>query len=239
MGKRIITQRRGRGTTPYKSPGHRFVGAARHKSYSLEPMQGVVRDLLNCPGHSAPLAVVEYMDGELNLTIAPEGLKVRQVVEAHGKDVALGNVMTLADVPEGTLVHNIECVPGDGGKLVRGSGTSARVVSQQEGKSLVLLPSKKQKAFNPKCRVTIGVVAGGGRLEKYLVKAGKKYHKMKARNKLYPHVSGQSMNAVDHPHGGSSSHSKSSPDIARRYAPAGANVGKIRPKRTGRKRGSS
>lgn len=237
MGKRLITQRRGKGSSVYRSPGHRFVGEARLRSCTHELSKGVVRDILHCAGHSAPLMVVEYDDGELNLCIAPDGISVQQPVEAHGTEVAIGNTLKLKDVPEGTLVFNLECVPGDGGKLVRSSGSFARVVAQQEGNTIVLLPSKEQKMFHKECRAMIGVIAGGGRLEKYFVKAGKKYHKMRARNKVYPIVSGISMNAVNHPHGGSSSHAKNGPDIARRFAPPGANVGKIRPRRTGRKGG--
>ena len=237
MGKRIIAQRRGKGSTPYKSPGHRFIGSVRHKSYSKDASQGIIRDILNCPGHSAPLMVVEYDDGELNLSVAPEGIRVNQIVEAHSTEVNVGNTLRLGDAPEGSLICNIEGVPGDGGKFVRSGGLFARIVAQHEGKTAVLLPSKKQKLFHTDCRAMIGVIAGGGRLEKAFAKAGKKYHKMKARNKLYPHVSGQSMNAVDHPHGGGSSHSKSRPDIARQHAPPGAKVGKIRPRRTGRRTG--
>lgn len=235
MGKQLITQRRGRGTTTYRSPGHRFVGAAKHKSLGTTPVQGVVKDIVHCAGHSAPLMFVTYVDGEENLMIAPEGIRVNQTIEAHTVDPYLGNTICLKDMPEGTTVYNLECMPGDGGKLVRGSGTFAKIIAQQEGRTLVLLPSKQQRLFHPECRATIGIVAGGGRLEKFFAKAGKKFHKMHARNKLYPHVCGISMNAVDHPHGGSSSHSKNGPDIARRHAPPGANVGKIRPRRTGRK----
>lgn len=239
MGKQLITQRRGRGTTTYRSPGHRFVGAAKHRSLSSVAVQGVVRDIVDCPGHTAPLMYVEYEDGQISLTIAPEGIRVHQMVEAHGLNASLGNIIRLGDAPEGTLLYNIECTPGDGGKLVRCSGTFGRVVAQQEGKTMVLLPSKEQKLFLPECRASVGVVAGGARLEKCFTKAGKKHHQMRARNKLYPRVCGISMNAVDHPHGGSSSHAKNGPDIARRHAPPGANVGKIRPRRTGRKRGTA
>ena len=99
-----------------------------------------------------------------------------------------------------------------------------------------MLPSKKEKSFSPQCRATLGVIAGQGRKEKPFLKAGTRHYYMKARNKLYPRVKGQSMNAVDHPHGTSRSSKKGQPTIADRNAPPGAKVGKIRPRRTGMQR---
>ena len=98
------------------------------------------------------------------------------------------------------------------------------------------LPSSKTKDFNPDCRACIGIIAGSGRKEKPFLKAGTKHHAMKARNKLYPSVSGTSQNAVDHPFGGSSSSVKGRPTQAPRNAPPGRKVGKIAPTRTGRKK---
>ena len=85
------------------------------------------------------------------------------------------------------------------------------------------------------CRAAIGTVAGSGRVDKPFIKAGTKFHKMHARNKLYPKVCGVSMNAVDHPFGGSSSHVKGRPTQSPRSAPPGRKVGKVAPKRTGRR----
>jgi len=98
----------------------------------------------------------------------------------------------------------------------------------------VLLPSKKKKDFNPECRAAIGTVAGAGRPEKPLLKAGTNYFKHKARNKLWPSISGTSQNAVNHPLGGSRSGKKGVPTIAPHNAPPGRKVGKIRARRTGR-----
>ncbi len=236
MGKRLITQRRGKGSGPYKSPSHRFVGKAKHPSFGSEGLNGIVKDLVKCPGHTAPLAIVEYETGEFNLMIAPEGMKVKDKIELCSQNTGKGNILMLKDIPEGTTIFNIESVPGDGGKFVRSSGVTAKIVAKKKNQVMVLLPSKKQKAFNEKCRATIGVVAGGGRTDKPLMKAGNVYHKMRARNKLYPRVSGVAMNAVDHPFGGTTTSNKPGPTIARRFAPAGANVGKIRPRRTGKKK---
>jgi len=235
MGKRIISQRRGRGTTTYKSPGHRFKAAVRHITISRE-LKGKVVDIVNCPGHSSPLAHIKYEDGSTSYIIAPEGIMVNNMIETGSNMVGIGNCVALQDIPEGTLVYNIENQPGDGGKFARSGGVAARVVAKFNNQVQVMLPSKKEKMFHPQCRANIGSIAGSGRTEKPLVKAGRSYHKMRARNKLYPKVSGTSMNAVDHPYGTSRSSKKGRPTIARKNAPPGAKVGKIRPRRTGKKR---
>ena len=235
MGKRLIQQARGKGGPRYRSPGHNFVGAARNKK-GFGTAQGRIIDLVNCPGHSAPLARIKYEDGEECLMIAAEGMKVGDEVSVGGEMLNRGNLMSLKDVPEGTLIYNIEIQPGDGGKFVRSSGTFAKVIAKSTQGITVKLPSKKDKVFYPDCRASIGVVAGGGRVEKPWLKAGKKYHAMKAKNKLWPKVSGGSMNAVDHPFGGSRTSHLGRPTIAPRNAPPGRKVGKLRPRRTGRRK---
>jgi large subunit ribosomal protein L2 len=236
MGKRIIPQARGKGGPRYRAPSFKYVGAAKHKSMGQNAkLEGSIIDLVRCRGHSAPLAVIKYSTNEVGLSIASEGMKVGEVV-ACGQDteVKAGNTMTLKDIPEGTLVYNIECEPGDGGKLCRASGTFARVLSKLPSGVVVELPSKRQKVIMRDCRASIGIVAGGGRLDKPFMKAGKKYYAMKAKNKLWPKVAGQSMNAVDHPHGGSRSSQKNYPYTVSRNAPPGAKVGSIAARRTGR-----
>jgi len=133
-------------------------------------------------------------------------------------------------------IYNIEALPRDGGKFVRASGVFAKIITKMQNKIVVELPSAKRRLFLPDCRATIGVIAGSGRKDKPFLKAGKRYYAMKAKNKLWPQVSGTSMNSVDHPFGGSSSSVKGGPTQASRNAPPGRKVGKIAPKRTGRKR---
>lgn len=234
MGKRLVQQRRGRGTSTFRSPKHKFKGRAKHRSVGQE-VKGKIIDLIDCPGHSAPLAKIAYEDGENCLTIASEGMTVGDYVSVGGEAKA-GNLFQLKDIPEGTLIFNIEMQPGDGGKFVRSSGTFAKVVAKTPSGVTIKLPSKKEKTFFPECRANIGVVAGGGRPEKSFLKAGKKYYHMKAKNKLYPHVQGISMNAVAHPFGGKGSHTKGRPTQSPRNAPPGRKVGKIAPKRTGRRK---
>lgn len=234
MGKNLIQQRRGRGSKTYTSPSFRFLGEVKHCSDNKER---IVTDIVHCAGHTAPLMEVSNLTGEKSLAFAPESINVGDFITV-GKDqgVNLGSVLPLNQIPEGTLVHNIEITPGDGGKMVRASGTFAKVISKTEDAVRVKLPSRKERLFLPHCRAAIGIVAGSGRPEKPFLKAGFKYMKMRARNKLYPQVSGVSMNAVDHPFGGKCSHTKGRPTQAPRSAPPGRKVGKIAPRRTGRRK---
>lgn len=235
MGKSLIQQKRGKGSHTYRSPSFRYHGSIRLPKESKD-IEGKIVKLLGCPGHSTPLIHVKYNNGEDLLMLAPEGVRIGDTLKSGNKTpIKPGNVMPLKNIPEGTLIYNIESQPGDGGKFVRSAGTFAKVTINMKDRVMVLLPSKKEKNFSPDCRASIGMLSAGGRKEKPFLKAGNKYHAMRAKNKLYPHVDGVSMNAVSHPFGGTSSHTKGRPTQAPRNAPPGRKVGKIAPKRTGRK----
>lgn len=235
MGKRIISQRRGRGGR-YKSVGFRFIDSVKHRDFDKN-IKGNVVDIVHCPGHTAPLAVVVYEDGVRAYLFAVEGLCVGDVV-ACGKGVPLanGSIMPLGSMPEGSFICNIEGVPGDGGSYVRAAGGSAKIVSKAKDNVVVLLPTKKHRLFNVNCRAMVGVVGGGGRNDKPFVKAGKKHHAMKARRRLFPKTSAVAMNAVDHPFGSGRGRHMGKSSVAPRHAPPGRNVGQIRARRTGRRR---
>ena len=240
MGKNLTQQKRGKGSTAFRSPGFKFLGKVSHRSYTKNEVEGVNRgkimDILHSPAHSGPVAKVMFEDKESSLMLAPTGVRVGDMVESGAAAApANGNTLPLSKIPDGREIYNIESQPGDGGKFVRTSGISGTVLSKSQEKVLVLLPSKEKKEFNTNCRATIGVIAGSGRVEKPMLKAGAMHFKMKARNRYYPKVSAGAMNAVDHPYGGSSSQHKGKPRIARKYAPAGAKVGKLKPSRTGRR----
>ena len=238
MGKNLIQQARGTGSPTYRAPSHRFKGRISHASLASARMEGIVREILHCPGHSAPLIRIEYDNGEEILAAAPEKVCVGQIVSyAAADDLSPGSVMNLRDIPEGTAIFNLESNPGDGGKFARSSGVFAKITAIYPDRIMVLLPSKKERAFNPECRAMIGTVAGGGRTELPFIKAGKRYHRMRARNKLYPQSSGVAMNAVDHPFGGSRTSKKGRPTTAPKNAPPGRKVGMLHARRTGRKRG--
>jgi large subunit ribosomal protein L2 len=151
-----------------------------------------------------------------------------------------GSIVALKDIPTKAVVYNLESRPGDGGKFIRTAGSSVLVVRKEPGKVTVMMPSKKEKVFNDKCRASIGVIAGSGRTSKPIVKAGKQYFIKKAKSKLWPRTSAVSMNAIDHPFGSGRgknlAHGRLG-KIPRRNAPPGAKVGSLRASRTGRKKG--
>ncbi len=231
MGKRIIAQRRGKGTPTYKSPSHRYAGKVQYLYPSKEVMEGEVVDIIHDTGRDAPLVVIKLDDGREMFNIAHEGSYVGMKIKiGNHNDISAGNILPIKNVPEGYAVYNIEINPFDGGKLVRSPGNYAVVLSHDKDKTIVKLPSRKLKEVNPDSRVTLGIVAGGERDTKPFVKAGNKYHAMKARNKLYPVTSKTAMNAIDHKFGGSSF---GIPKTVSRNAPPGRKAGSIAAKRTG------
>jgi len=226
MGKNLPTQRRGRGTSPtYRSPSHRHPGPVVHPRLRGA---GVVTDIFQAPGHTAPLARVTY-DGQEVLMIACDGLQVGQQVTVGAVNVDRGNTLPLSDIPEGTLVYNLEAAPGDGGRFVRAAGTTAVVVSRGE-RIVVQLPSGHFRSFHPACRATIGAVAGAGRGDKPFTKAGKKHHAFRSFSKPYFKVRGVAMNPVDHPHGGGSHQHVGRPSTVGYDAPPGQKVGRLSPR---------
>ncbi len=236
MGKRIRAQRKG-SSPRYRVNSHRFPGRNRLPNIRDEMVE--VTELIHSPVHTAPLARVKRESGEESLIVATEGISVGQNL-AFGDNVTLrpGNVTTIGNIPEGTPVNNLELRPGDGGKVARSGGASCVVESRMEGGRIrVRLPSGKTKDLPEKCRATIGVLAGHGRSEKPLMKAGAAHYKAKARGKQYPKVSGVAMNPVDHPHGGGNHQAVHGPNSVARGAPPGSKVGHIAPSRTGRGRG--
>ena len=197
-----------------------------------------IRDsLVHSPAHTATLAKVKFDDGTVGHIAAPEGISIGQSV-SFGDNVSLrpGNVTSLEQIPEGTPICNVECRPGDGGKLARSGGNSATLEARMDDKVRIRLPSGKHKDLPSKCRATIGVLSGHGRTEKPLMKAGTAHYRAKARGKPYPTVSGVAMNPVDHPHGGGNHQAVHGPSSVSRNAPPGQKVGNIAPKRTGRGR---
>src|SRR3989338_3785949 len=238
MGKNLIQQRRGRGTPRYKAPSHRYRFEMIYPDYNEEMITGEIVDIVHDQARSSPVAIVKLNSSDLFCIPAPENVKVGEVINLGSESsVKSGNIMTLASIPEGTSVYNIEKLPkGNITGFCRTAGSSAKIISRTNEYVLVQLPSKKQKKFNPLCRAVVGIIAGSGRLDKPIVKAGKHHHMMKAKNKLYPIVSGVAMNAVDHPFGSGRGRHMGKPATPPRNAPPGRKVGLIRAKRTGMKR---
>jgi len=237
MGKKILVQRRGKGSPVFRAATHKRIAAARYPVLSEELFHAIVEDILHEPGRSAPLAQIRSGNGESYYTVAVEDLHIGQRI-SFGDEAPLekGNVLPLRSVPPGTLVCNVERRPGDGGKLVRSSGGYATVVSHVDQWTTLKLPSKKNMEVGSLCRGTIGIVAGGGRLEKPFLKAGERNAKLRAKGQKYPKVKGVSMIAASHPHGGGRHKRSMKPTSVSRTAPPGQKVGLIAPKRTGSKK---
>jgi len=213
----------------YTSPSHRHVGEIKHPYIQMKT--GTVTDIVHAPGRNSPVAEIKFENGKKDKIIAVEGLMVGKSVSMDGTtDLNLGSVLPLANIPEGTLVHNLEAKPGDGGKFVRTAGTYATVVTK--GDTIVVqLPSGAFKNFDPRCRAGIGIIAGGGASEKPFAKAGKKFHAYRSKSKAYFKVKGVAMNAVDHPHGGGGHPHVGKPSTVSRNAPPGRKVGRLSPQK--------
>jgi len=231
MGKRIIQQARGKGSHTYRVRKKAFIYRMKYPR-KLEG-EGEVIKLLNSAAHSYPIAKVKSTKGIFFIPAFKEMIEGQKI--SFGGEVKDGNILELKDISIKTSIYNIESRPGDGGKFVRSGGSSATVSKVVGENVFVLMPSKKEKKFNSNCRATVGIIAGAGRLDKPIVKAGRKYHLKKAKSKLWPRTSAVKMNAVDHPFGsGRGKNPKSK--IAKRNAPPGRKVGLLRPRRTGRKK---
>lgn len=232
MGKRIIVQRRGRGTSTYRVRKKAF----RYRLQFPKKLEGEGETikLLNSPAHSAPLAKIKYSGGTFYIP-AFEKMIQGQKIQFEGNEIKEGNIMQLGNIPVKTQIYCVESRPGDGGKFIKSGGNSATINKVAGGNVFVLMPSKKEIKLNKNCRAIIGVIAGHGRLEKPILKAGKKYHMKKSKSKLWPRTSAIKMNAIDHPFGsGRGKNPKSK--IAKRNAPPGAKVGLLRPRRTGKRK---
>jgi large subunit ribosomal protein L2 len=228
MAKRIIQQSRGKGSLTYRVRKRAFIYRI---GYPQAQGEATVLKLFNSAAHTAPLAKM-MLKKEIFFVPAVMGLVQGQNV-SFGSEIIPGNVVQVQNIPIGTRISNIEAQPFDGGKFMRTAGSSAVITRKTNNGVIILFPSKKEKVFGNECRATVGIVAGSGRKEKPFVKAGAKFHLMKARGKLWPRTSAIKMNAIDHPFGsGRGKRPKSK--IAKRNAPPGARVGHIRPARTGR-----
>jgi large subunit ribosomal protein L2 len=235
MGKRIRVRRRGKGTPTYKAKSFRRLGEVMLPPNTGEITTAVVIDILHDPGRSAPVAQVRYSDGQERLVLAPEGIKVGDRLACGiSAPVQPGNTLSLAEIPEGTMMYNIEAHPGDGGRFVRASGSYATLIAHDVGQAVIQLPSGEIRNFNPNCRATIGAVAGSGVVDKPMLKAGNRHHAMLAKGKPYPHVRAVAMNVVDHIFGGRGKHAGRPKTVARGASP-GQKVGLIAARRTGKR----
>jgi large subunit ribosomal protein L8e len=163
-----------------------------------------------------------------------------QYVYAGSKaSLSIGNILPVNSLPEGTIVSNCEAKIGDRGSFARASGCSAIIIghSDEGRKTRVRLPSGTRKTVPGKCRAMVGVVAGGQRTDKPLLKAANAWFKYRAKRNHWPRVRGVAMNPVEHPHGGGNHQHIGHPSTVRRDTPRGRKVGLIAARRTGLIRG--
>ncbi len=226
MGKRIISRRRGAGTGRYRSPSHRHHGPVYLPPPNLVG-EAKVLAIQPAPGRTAPVAEVEVPDGGRLTILAPAGLATGDTVALGEGKVDRGAILPLGRIPDGTLVSNLEVKPFDGGRLVRAAGTSALVVAHTSNEVTVQLPSGTFKTFLPTCRAEVGAVAGGGRLERPIIKAGKKVLATRSLARAPFKVRGVAMNPVNHPFGGGAHQHVGRPSTVKSGTWPGAKVGRF------------
>ena len=240
MGKRIRVQRRGRGSKTFQAATHKRVAPAKYPNPQKEKLESVitgqVQQLMHDPGRGSPLALIELEDGETYYSVVPEGVIEGQNVELGMQaSVKIGNVIPIGSIPEGITVCNIEMQPGDGGRLARSSGTYATITSHTPEGTVLKMPSGKTRYINDQCLATVGVISGAGRTEKPFLKAGSKFHLMKARGRKYPRTRGRAMIAAVHPFGGGRRGGRKVTTVSHR-APPGKTLGLIGARRAGHKK---
>ena len=173
---------------------YRIIDFKRRKDNMEATVIGIEYD----PNRSANIALIQYEDGEKAYILAPQGLTDGdKVISGETADIKVGNCMPIDSIPVGTLIHNIELNPGQGGKLVRTAGHSAQLMAKEGKYATLRLPSGEMRKVLAKCRATIGVIGNADHENVKIGKAGRKRH-MGWR----PEVRGSVMNPVDHPHGG-------------------------------------
>lgn len=230
MGKRIISQARGKGSLTYRVRKQAYNKTVGYPAADKKGEAEIV-SLVHSAAHSAPLMLVKIQDKTF-YNPAFNGAFVGQKIFLEG-EAKMGNIVQIGKISPGTQIYNIERNPGDGGKMIRTAGSCATVSKRlDDGSILITMPNKKTVNLNETCRATIGRIAGEGKILKPLVKAGKMHYKMKARNKLWPRTSAIKFNAVDHPFG-SGRGKRPKQKIAKRNAPKGRRVGHLRPRQTG------
>jgi large subunit ribosomal protein L2 len=194
----------GRITTRHRGGGHkrryRVIDFKRVKDGIPAKVAAIEYD----PNRSANIALLHYVDGAKAYILAPARLRVGSIVESGPTaDIKPGNALPMANIPTGTLIHNVELKPGQGGKIARGAGTGIQLVGKDEGYAVLRLPSGELRRVPLTCRATVGQV---GNVDHENISGGKA-GRSRWRGKR-PTVRGSAMNPVDHPHGGGEGKSK-------------------------------
>lgn len=183
----------------------RFRGGGNKRRYRIIDFKrdkvgvpGKVVSIEYDPNRSARIALIQYVDGEKRYILWPEGLKVGdQVISSETADIKPGNALPLRAIPLGTLIHNVELIPGKGGQLVRSAGTAAQLVAKEGKYAQIRLPSGEVRMVLLECKATVGQLGHADHENESLGKAGKSRYLGRR-----PHVRGSAMTPRDHPHGG-------------------------------------
>lgn len=183
----------------------RHIGGGNRRKYRIidykrnkDGIPATVKSIQYDPNRSANIALLAYADGEKRYILAPVGLNVGdKVVSGTGADIKVGNALTLAEIPVGTMIHNIELKPGRGGQIARSAGICAQIMAKEGAYATIKMPSGEMRLIPVACKATIGQV---GNLEHEIIRVGKagKTRHLGVR----PTVRGSVMNPNDHPHGG-------------------------------------
>ena len=201
----LETKKKTGGRNSYGRITVRHIGGGNRQKYRVidfkrnkDNIPAKVASIEYDPNRSAYIALLNYVDGEKRYILAPIGLAVGDVVESgENAEIKAGNALPLVKIPVGSVVHNIEFVPGRGGKIARSAGISAQFMALDGGYAILRMPSGEMRKVPEKCRATIGQV---GNLEHEITSIGKAG--VKRHMGVRPTVRGSAMNPVDHPHGG-------------------------------------
>ncbi|MFR7989377.1 MAG: 50S ribosomal protein L2 [Anaerovoracaceae bacterium] len=189
---------RGKITVRHRGGGvrrkYRIIDFKRNK----DGIPGTVKTIEYDPNRSANIALIVYVDGEKRYIIAPDKLNVGDVIYSGADaDIKVGNALPIANIPVGTMIHNIELKPGKGGQMARSAGNAAQLMAKEDRYAQVRLPSGEVRKVLISCRATIGEVGNVDHANIQIGKAGRKRHMG-----IRPTVRGSVMNPNDHPHGG-------------------------------------
>ncbi|MBK7128432.1 MAG: 50S ribosomal protein L2 [Crocinitomicaceae bacterium] len=219
----VTTKKRSGGRNNTGKMTMRQIGGGHKKQYRIIDFKrdkagipATVKTVEYDPNRTANIALLAYADGEKRYIIAPEGLKVGDVI-VSGKGVApeIGNTLFLGEIPLGTVIHNIELKPGRGAALARSAGTSAQLAAREGNYAVIKLPSGETRMILTTCMATVGIVSNGEHMLVEYGKAGKS--RWEGRR---PRVRGVVMNPVDHPMGGGEGRASGGHPRSRKGIPA-------------------
>ncbi len=205
LRKRGGRNNKGRVTTRFRGGGNKRMYRVIDFKRRKDDVKGEVMAVEYDPNRSCFIALVQYVDGEKRYMLAPQGIKIGAIVESgQSVEPAVGNCMPMRNIPVGLNIHNIEMNPGQGGRLVRAAGGTARLMAREGDWAVIQLPSGEMRRVRSDCRATIGQLGNLDHQNVSLGKAGKTRHRGRK-----PHIRAMVTNPVDHPMGGGEKRTKS------------------------------